>query len=190
MIDPAEPVRSEHRGWHTPRKLPHFDSAETTQAVTFRLADALPRSVVAAKLGEGTAAHRRRIEAALDRGAGACWLRRPEVARIVEAVLMKDAGAAYDLHAFVVMPNHVHALITQSDGHRLAGVVQAWKGISAKAINKVLGRTGQVWQRDYHDRFMRDEAHFERARAYIEGNPVAAGLAASPADWPCSSASR
>ena len=191
MIDPAEPSRNEHRGWHTPRKLPHFDSAETSQAITFRLADALPRSVVAAKLGEGTAAHRRRIEAALDRGAGACWLRRPEVARIVEAVLMKDAGAAYDLHAFVVMPNHVHALITQSDGHRLAGVVQAWKGISAKAINKVLGRTGQVLAarlpRSFHARRRRiSSARGPTSRAI----PSPRVSAAAPADWPCSSASR
>ena len=177
-----------HRGWHTPRGLPHFDSAQTTQAITFRLADALPKAVVAARRDEGAAAYRRRIDVALDAGAGDFWLRRAEIARIVDATLHHGAGRAYDLHAFVVMPNHVHVLVTQRQGHGLADVVQAWKGFSAKAINEALGRTGRVWQRDYHDRFVRDEVHFERALSYIEGNPVAAGLASSPEEWPISSA--
>ena len=146
--------------------------------------------MIEARRDEGSIAYRHRIDAALDGGAGACLLARREIAGLVEAVLRRRDGMAYDLHAYVVMPNHVHALITQRDSHRLADIVQAWKSVSAKAINAKLGRTGRLWQREYHDRFMRDEGHFERTRAYIEMNPVIAGLASAPEEWPFSSGAK
>ena len=187
---PLRPLRDgDHRGWYVPRRLPHFDSPVIAQAVTFRLRDALPRGVAAARAGEGDEAYRRRIEAALDGGAGACLLRRPELAAIVAAALRHGDGARYDLQAFVVMPNHVHVLLTQRPGARLAEIVQGWKGWSAKAINRERGTAGSVWQRDYFDRFMRDDRHAAATLAYIENNPVVAGLVAAARDWPFSSAS-
>ncbi len=69
-------------------------------------------------------------------------------------------------------------------------VVQSWKRYSAHRINGCLGRTGTLWARDYFDRYIRDESHFNRALAYIRNNPVKAGLCAKPEDWPFSSASR
>ena len=95
----------------------------------------------------------------------------------------------YDLHAYVIMPNHVHALITQRDGERLAYVVGAWKGWTAKQINRAAGREGPLWQRDYFDRYIRDEEHFLECIHYIEQNPVRAGLVATPQDWRFGSAS-
>lgn len=184
------PPRREHRGWHVPRKLPHFDAAELTQAVTFRLADSLPAAIVEARRGEGAVAYRRRIEAALDAGRGSCLLRDPQNAAIVEAALRHGDGRHYELHAYTVMPNHVHALITQREGAPLADIVHRWKSWSAKEINRRTRRTGQLWQRDYYDRYMRDDAHFDAALYYIEQNPVAAGLAATAADWRFGSAWR
>jgi REP element-mobilizing transposase RayT len=82
------------------------------------------------------------------------------------------------------MPNHVHVLTAFRQGFRLADVVRDWKCFSAHRINRILGRRGPVWQRDYFDRFIRDEAHFERVRFYIENNPVSAGLIEDAASWP------
>jgi len=178
----------EHKGWYRPRGVPHFDTPERPQFVTFRLADSLPAEVAQARAGESSIPYRRRIEAALDAGVGACWLSRSECAEIVCAALQYGCGQTHDMQAFVVMPNHVHVLTVFRDGARLPDVVRSWKNYSARRINAILGREGALWQRDYFDRFIRDEAHFESVRAYIENNPVAAGLTAEATRWPFSSA--
>jgi putative DNA methylase len=74
------------------------------------------------------------------------------------------------------MPNHALVIVEQIEGWPLASVVHSWKSFSANAVNRVLGRTGSVWMREYFDRFMRDNDHFNTAIAYVEGNPVSAGL--------------
>ena len=186
---PSKPLR-EHRGWHVPHALPHFDSPEVLQAITFRLADALPRGVAKNLKDETLAARRRRVSAALDAGYGEYILRAPEFAEIVETALLHGLGIEYELFAWVVMPNHVHVLIAPIAGNRLADIVQAWKSWSAKAINTRRGASGIVWQREYFDQFIRDEQHFAAALAYIEENPVKAGLAAKPSDWRFGSARR
>ncbi len=180
---PAHDASKEPKGWYVPHGLPHFDSPEVVQEITFRLADALPRAVAAARKDETFAAHRRRIEATLDGGHGACLLRDPALAGIVQAALLHGVGIKYELFSWVVMPNHVHTLIAPKPGNRLADVVQAWKSWTSKAINRDRGASGSVWQREYFDRFIRDERHFAAAVAYIEENPVKAGLAAKSGDW-------
>ncbi len=180
----------EHKGWYVPRALPHFDSPDVAQAITFRLADALPRDVLNARKDETFAAHRRRVAAALDAGRGGCLLRDPALAEIVVAALLHGVGIEYELFAWAIMPNHVHALIAPMAGNRLGDIVQAWKSWTAKAINRRRGAAGRVWQREYFDRFIRDDQHFAATVAYIEENPVKAGLAAAPADWRFGSAWR
>jgi REP element-mobilizing transposase RayT len=138
--------------------------------------------------GEEPQDHRRRVEAALDSGLGECLLARGELAAIVCERLFHGSGRIHDLHAFVVMPNHVHVLTVFKPGFPMAEVVRGWKGLSARQINAALGREGPFWQRDYFDRYIRDARHFERASAYIENNPVSAGLVKRAADWPYSSA--
>ena len=86
------------------------------------------------------------------------------------------AARTHEMHAYVVMPNHVLVLATFRQDFRLSDVVRGWKSFSARRINASLGRNGALWQRDYFDRYMRDEIHFERVRRYIEMNPVIAGL--------------
>ncbi len=181
---------TEPRGWYAPRSLPHFDSPEVLQAITFRLADALPDEVIAARRDQSDSRQSRRIAAALDAGHGACLLGDPALAGIVEAALLHGARVAYELHAWVVMPNHVHVLIAPAAGHRMPDIVQAWKSWSAKAINRRRGASGPVWRREYFDRHIRNERHLAAAVAYIEGNPVKAGLAAKAEDWRFSSAYR
>ena len=176
-----------HKGWYFPRSLPHFDTPERPQFITFRLFDSLPAGVAGARLGEGDADYRRRIEIALDAGSGACWLARPELAEIVGEALLHGRGETHDLHAYVIMPNHIHVLTTFREGFRLPDVVRGWKSFSARRINAILGRDGALWQRDYFDRYIRDEAHFERVRHYIETNPVAVGLTDAAENWRFSS---
>ncbi len=92
------------------------------------------------------------------------------------------------MEAWCVMPTHVHVVLAQVEGWPLPGVVKGWKSFTAKAINKALGRDGRFWAKDYFDRFMRDGEQFEATLAYVEANPVKAGLCTKPGDWRWSSA--
>ena len=165
------------------------------QSLTFRLADSLPASVVARwqwELGnrpESAAADlRRRAEKYLDAGHGECWLRRPDIAQVTEDALLHVDGQRYRLLAWCVMPNHVHALIETGGGFPLADIIHSWKSFTAHQANKLLRRQGEFWQREYLDRYLRNAEHYAQAVAYIEENPVKAGLARVKTDWSWSSA--
>jgi REP element-mobilizing transposase RayT len=80
--------------------------------------------------------------------------------------------------SFVVMPNHVHALFVQNPLWPLEKLIRSWKGFTARQINKLIGRTGSFWQRDYFDRLVRDEEHFANCVRYIRRNPSKAKLGA------------
>ena len=93
----------------------------------------------------------------------------------------------YQLHAFVVMPNHVHLLVTP---HVIA---TRWlgplKGYTGHLANQVLGRAGKpFWQDESYDHLVRHEGEFEKIRSYIEKNPVRAGLVAEANQYRWSSA--
>ena len=124
-----------------------------------------------------------------DAKCGPTWLRRAEIAQIVVNALRHAAGPMdyFDLHAFVVMPNHVHTLLDpRVDPSKFLHSV---KGFSAREANKILARTGEpFWQRESYDHWVREDAEFQKIRRYIEENPVRAGLAARPEDYLWSSA--
>ena len=185
---------SEATGWHSRGYLPHFDQAGVIQMITFRLADALPAARLDALERDpdvrADAERRRRLEAYLDAGHGACHLRNPRIAQLVESALWHFDGSRYRLQAWVVMPNHVHVLIEPIADHPISIVVQTWKSFTAREANVFLGRKGRFWQPDYFDRTIRDERHIEAAIRYIHDNPVKAGLATEPGAWPHSSAAR
>ena len=86
------------------------------------------------------------------------------------------------------MPNHAHVLIMTKREHGVGPIVKSWKAFTATKINRVLGRRGPLWRRDYFDRFIPDNDHYATTMRYIERNPVAAGLCVNPGDWPYSSA--
>jgi REP element-mobilizing transposase RayT len=184
---PEPPPGAPHRGWHLPRRLPHLDAGELVQTITYRLIDALPRATVERNARFATPAQRRRLEALLDAGHGACVLREPEIAALVVEAWRHFHGRRYRLHAWVVMPNHVHLVVTILPGFPLARIVRDWKSFTAHAIAKRSG-SGAVWQPGYWDRFIRDDDHFDDAVAYVEANPVKAGLVAHPEAWAWSSA--
>ena len=184
------------RGWHSRGYLPHFDGGERAQAVTFRLGDSLPQTVLKTwreELARGAssdieAALRRRSESYLDQGYGSAWLRDARVASMTQEALLHFDGVRYKLSAWVVMPNHVHLVITPQAGHTLSEILHSLKSYTSHEANKILRRKGQFWQEDYFDRYIRDAKHFAAAVTYIENNPVKAGLCRRPEDWLRSSA--
>jgi REP element-mobilizing transposase RayT len=179
-----------HKGWTSRGYLPHFDASTLIQAITFRLADSLPKTIYQdlATTTSSETDFRRRIEAMIDGGRGSCALRNSEIAAIVQEALWHLDGERYRLMAWIIMPNHVHVMIEQIEGHPLADFVHAWKSFTAKEANKRLRRTGTFWAPDYFDRFIRDQAHFNATVHYIHDNPVKAGLIARAEDWRWSSA--
>ncbi len=178
-------------GWHQRGYLPHRDQPGLTQFVTFRLHDAMPasrRSEWEALLRiEDDRARRAQLENYLDRGLGECWLGRPDIAQMTEDALRFFDGERYQLRAWVVMPNHVHLLVDVWQTP-LAQLVQSWKRFIAREANKLLARTGEFWQREYWDTYIRDAEHLAKAVRYIENNPVKAHLTTEPRNWPWSSA--
>lgn len=184
-------ISNKHPGWTDRGYLPHYDKPGLVQAVTFRLADSLPkekRSEWEHLLHVTDDAERiRQIEDYLDRGAGSCVLRQPACAEIVQNALRHFDGERYQLIAWCVMPNHVHVLFETFEGHPIGRVVHSWKTFTAREINKLRGQSGQVWQDDFFDTFMREDEHQAAVALYIERNPVSAGLVPKATDWSWSS---
>ncbi len=177
----------EHKGWHSRGYAPHFDSPECPQHVVFRTAGSLPAHLLTG-MDLGAAARRRAVDEALDQGAGQRPLADPEAAGIVEAALLHFHDDRYDLIAWCVMPNHVHVVASWPPGWRLGDSVRTWKAYSSAMINRRNGATGAFWARDYFDRFIRDQHQLSRTVAYVEDNPVKAGLVQTAQDWRFSSA--
>lgn len=186
------------KGWHSRGYIPHFDGGKIPQLITFRLADSLPVEVIGywrvlvAKLTkkEADTELRDKIEKYLDYGNGAAWLRRSDVARIVEGALLNFDGCRYRLHSWIVMPNHVHFLITPIGEYGVPGIIHSLKSFTAKKANGLIGRKGEFWQPDYFDRYIRDNRHYRAAVEYIDLNPVRAGLCVNKEEWRFGSASK
>lgn len=180
----------QHKHWYSRGYLPYCDTPGLLQAITFRLADSLPANALDRLAWEagGNAEKQEKVEVLLDAGHGACWLKQPAIADIVENALLHWDGQRYRLLAWCVMPNHVHVLVEAYEGWPLSGLLHSWKSFTAKAINKRLGQDGKVWMEDYFDRYIRDDLHLAAVIAYIHNNPVKAGLVSNEWEWPYSSA--
>jgi putative transposase len=185
-------------GWYSRGYLPDFDAPDRVQSITFHLADSLPASAldrITAEIKElpeevREVEKRNRLDKWLDRGIGECWLGRAEIANLVEDALLAGDGDQYLLLAWSVMPNHLHVVAEFSDTDPVWKVVKKWKGGTATHANRIIGRQGAFWFRDYWDRYIRNEAHLRNAIRYVSQNPVKAALCARPEDWPFGSARR
>jgi putative DNA methylase len=119
--------------------------------------------------------------------AGPAYLRIPEVAQLVVDSIEHGARTDYFLHAWVVMPNHVHLLITPCSS--VSKLLQKLKGSTAREANKLLDRAGVAfWQDESYDRLVRNPEEFRRIAKYIIENPVKARLARSAEQYRWSSA--
>ncbi|MGH8100654.1 MAG: transposase [Chthoniobacterales bacterium] len=112
------------------------------------------------------------IERWLDALEGSCVMRQEKARRIVAKALSHFDGVRHQHHSWIVMPNHVHALVSICDGWSFENVVQSWKGFSAREINRSNEKGGTLWQKDYFDRIIRNERHFWRCARYIRQNPL------------------
>lgn len=181
------------------RHLPHWEVEQGRYYVTVRCADSLPKGTVL-RLDELTQSLRliaprsaqfialqretfRTLEKYLDAGHGACPLRQPAAARIILYELTALADWRVTVPHFTIMPNHWHAmLIPDPDcAHPLSAIMKRLKGRTAKHLRRLLGGRGPIWQREWFDRWMRDDAECEKCVAYIRNNPVKAGLVRT---WP------
>ncbi len=166
-------------------RLPHWEADRALYFVTFRLADSLPRSAFRpaddfAESPRKNNLRSRRLEEILDSGRGRCHLSRPHIARIVAQSLREFDGRRYRLLAWCVMPNHVHVVFQPINGFQLSEILHSWKSYSAQMANRVLGRKGAFWQREYYDHLIPDGEQLTRAVRYTVENPGRAGLR----DWP------
>ena len=191
-----ETVRVRSRGY-----LPHWDAPEGTYFVTFRLADSLPRAIYDRIASERQALIRlftggersltavendqirrftfSRTDESLDQGYGNCWMRQSEIADVVANSLRFFDGRRYTLHAWCVMPNHVHVLITLRSQETLDRVLHSWKSFSSSKANEILGKTGSTfWEHESFDRLVRSDQEFFKVWRYILANPGKAGLKA------------
>ncbi len=181
--------------------LPHWERRGATYFVTFRLADALPQSVLAsyeaereallakARPGGKTLTNEEqarlnrlfsmRIQRYLDSGAGACHLANPTIADIAAQALRYFRGSRYYLYAWCIMPNHVHAVLEPIDPYTLASILHSWKSFTANQAHRVLGLQGTFWQREYYDHLIQDERTLWRLIEYVAHNPIKANLR----DW-------
>jgi putative DNA methylase len=194
---PMTRIELPHVTWHHRGYLPHYDERSLPQSITFRLHDSVPEQVIhewqrelaAEESGRAKAVLRTRIEKYIDKGLGAAWLARPTIATMVQQnLLFHETLKKYTLQAWVIMPNHVHVLMTPDKNTTVSTILHSWKGYTAREANRILGRTGRFWQPDYFDRFVRDDEHFFKLIQYIQNNPVKAGLCSSPEECPHSSA--
>jgi len=179
FFDPGERVAMHGRD------LPHWQQGEVMQFVTFRLGDSLPQAQLAIWHSERSAwidhhpepwsdADRAeyqsrftwRMESWLDAGTGSCLLQEPTNRTILKEAMMRYEGIRVAHVAWVIMPNHVHALfVPRSPVEKL---VAAWKGVSARGIGR-----GSIWQSNFRDTLIRDASHFANAVRYIRRNPRA-----------------
>ena len=105
-----------------------------------------------------------KLEQWLDEGSGSCLFRNEENRLILEEVLMKAQGKWVKHEAWVIMPNHVHALFRPL--MPLEDLIKVWKGVSARRLGK-----SSIWLKDYRDTMIRDEEHFRNVLRYIRKNP-------------------
>jgi REP element-mobilizing transposase RayT len=101
---------------------------------------------------------------------------------------LKDDGKRYQLHAGIVMPEHVHLLLTPLNDEKgwpygLPAILKLIKGASARSVNKLLGADGPVWQEESFDHLLRSQESLEEKLQYIRQNPVGKGLVSKPEDY-------
>jgi REP element-mobilizing transposase RayT len=171
------------------RRLPHEYPEEKALFITWHLNGAVKPAQFPppGKLSSGQAFVYvdRFLDAARD---GPVFLKLPEIAKIVVEAIHKGAALGhYELHAYVVMANHVHMLVTPLMDP--SEFMKALKGATAREANRALGLTGSsFWQKESYDHWVRNADEFQRIWNYIEMNPVKAGIVERPEEFRWSSA--
>ena len=112
----------------------------------------------------------------LDDCHGAFVLRDLHCRTLVEESLLHFEGERYDLERFIIMPNHVHAMIQMRRGFPLRKQLTEIMRFSGRKVNSHVKRHGDCWQSEPFDHVVRSETQFEYLQRYINDNPKKAGL--------------
>ena len=182
------------------RHLPSWEAAGAIYHIALHLADSVPqtqldvwraererltvraredqRPLSAEESGELKAAYEKHVERYLAAGYGECLLRNAEAAQALASVLDRFDGEQYVLHEWCIMPNHVHIIVGGFPPEiQMRNVLATWKRVSGHAINRMIGRSGEVWHKDGYTRIIRDRAEYGHQMSYVWNNPELAGLA-------------
>lgn len=171
-------------------KLPHWNQDGCVQFVTFRLADSLPQTKLQEyrrSREEWIVAHPKPwdrtmqleyenlfckvVDKWLDSGYGHCMLKDERARKLVENAILFFNGDRYVIHAYVIMPNHVHVLLSPFKGNDIRSIVSSWKKFSAREINKLYNIQGPVWERECFDHMIRNGEAYRATLEYIADNP-------------------
>ena len=173
------------------RRLPHWIPDDAILFVTWRLAGSQPPRApeVLTVDNTGRAPFIRRHQGLDQLHFGPTWLRDPRVAGMLVNAIQhgETVRRFYDLYAWVIMPNHVHTIFRP----RVAmPYIMRWlKGTTGRRANRILGRVGTpFWQDESFDHWIRTSEELNYLIAYVESNPVKAGLIGADEPWPWSSA--
>lgn len=185
--------------------LPHLEMQGATYFLTFRLSGTLPQHVLemirqerkslqnaADNQNRGLSTpeeqrlkylESRKVQEYLDHGYGECWLKEERIAQMVVEAIKHFEGERYTSHAWCIMPNHVHWILSPKRTREmgkldsdLIRIIQALKSFTSHQANKELKRKGAFWEREYYDHLVRSSEEFARLVSYTVENPVKAGL--------------
>ena len=171
------------------RNLPHWDQGQKLYFVTFRLADSIPEKAMDALMqrrDEWTHLNKtvrteqekknyyrlfnRKLERWLDDCHGSCVLADPQCGAIVAKTICHFDRERYRLDHWVIMPNHVHALLLVLSEYSIKKILHSWKSYSSNQINQHLGRQGQLWRIESFDCIVRNALQLAKFRWYIIEN--------------------
>ena len=177
------------------RSLPHWRQAGVRYFVTFRLADSVPQEKLQAwkiqrndfinnhpkpwNNSDTQKFHEQftnKIEEWLDTGMGTCVLADDKVSKIVADCMSHFEAIRYHLGQWVIMPNHIHVVVSPRPGFELENILHSWKSFSSNEINKYLKLQGRLWQDESYNQIIRNEMHQYRIDEYIRNNPAKAGI--------------
>ncbi len=186
--------------------LPHWKMDSGTYAVTFRQSDSLPaealnryrdardillKKIEALRTLDSSRSHSAElsslrdqlnrlqdtiIDPALNKGHGSCLFSMEENAQLVAEALRHFDNKRYNLLAWCVMPNHVHAVLKLAPGEQLEKILHSWKSFTSHELNNQIGASGSVWQKESYDHLIRDGDDLRNQIAYVVDNPIKAGL--------------
>jgi putative transposase len=155
------------------KKLPHINIINTYQFVTFRTKDSVDDFVK--KISQQNTSNKikyQQIDNYLDHSKNGCYLNNQVITALKDFFINKKD--TYELIALSIMPNHIHILFKQTKD--LAKTMQNLKGGSAFLVNKLLNKTGVLWEKGYFDKGIRNQEHFDITYNYIKNNALKAGL--------------
>ncbi|MBN2064758.1 MAG: transposase [Sedimentisphaerales bacterium] len=176
------------------RHLPHWQQNEKFYFVTFRLADSIPvenlfrlecqqKEFLRTNFRPFTANQEQqyqhlffeKINGWLDNCYGECLLERADIASIVKDAIFYYNDNKYQLDHWVIMPNHVHVLLLLNGDIKIQSVTHSWKSYTGLQINKLVGKTGSLWQSESFDHIVRSQFYLDKYRNYIVSNKERVG---------------